>query len=111
MSLISAIRVALGALLVHKGRFALTSLGIVVGPGASGARLKLEDRLDSVGKNLILVRPGARTESGTVADFAPLKLEDADAIRREVGPLLLGVSPSQVTARLASTATRNWMTS
>jgi hypothetical protein len=82
MSFSSAIRVALGALLVHKGRFALTSLGIVVGIGAviamvsagNGARQKLDGRLASVGKNLILVRPGSRTESGTIADFAPLKL-------------------------------------
>jgi putative ABC transport system permease protein len=118
MSFTSAIRVALGALLVNKGRFALTSLGIVVGIGAviamvsagSGARRKLDDRLASVGKNLILVRPGARTSSGTLADFAPLKQEDMDAIRKEVGPLLQGVAPSQVTSRVAVSQTSNWLT-
>jgi putative ABC transport system permease protein len=118
MSFSSAIRVALGALLVHKGRFALTSLGIVVGIGAviamvaagHGARQKLDGRLASVGKNLVLVRPGSRTESGTIADFAPLKLEDADAIRKELGPLASGVTPSQVTSRVAATAVRNWST-
>jgi putative ABC transport system permease protein len=119
MSLLSAVRVALGAVSAHRLRFALTSLGIVVGIGAviamvsagHGARLKLDGRLDSVGKNLILVRPGARTESGTVADFAPLKLEDADAIRRELGPLLEGVSPSQVAVRVTSTAAHHCTTS
>src|SRR5438874_128452 len=35
MSLLSAIRVALAALLVHKGRSTLTSLGIVIGIGAT----------------------------------------------------------------------------
>jgi putative ABC transport system permease protein len=118
MSFSSAIRVALGALLVHKGRFALTSLGIIVGIGAviamvsagHGARQKLDGRLASVGKNLVLVRPGSRTESGTIADFAPLKLEDVDAIRKELGPLAIGVSPSQVTSRVAATALRNWST-
>ena len=119
MSFASAIRVALGALLVHKGRFALTSLGIVVGISAviamvsagSGARQKLDERLASVGKNLILVRPGARTESGTISDFAPLKLEDTDAIRKELGSLLVGVAPSQAAARLVGTASHNWTTS
>src|SRR5947209_13548827 len=107
MSLLAALRVALAALLVNKGRSSLTSLGIVIGVGAviamvsagGGARRKLDERLESVGKNLILIRPGARTASGAVADTAPLKQEDVEAIRKEVGPLLLGVAPSQVTPR------------
>ena len=80
MSFLSAIRVALAALLVNKGRSALTSLGIVIGISAviamvsagSGARRKLDDRLESVGKNLILIKSGSRTAQGTVSDFAPL---------------------------------------
>ena len=90
MGFFSALRVALSALLVNKGRSALTSLGIVIGIGAviamvsagGGARRKLDERLESVGKNLILIRPGARTASGTVADTAPLKQEDVEAIRK-----------------------------
>ena len=66
MSFFSAIRVALAALLVNKGRSVLTSLGIVIGIAAviamvsagGGARYKLDDRLESVGKNLILIKPG-----------------------------------------------------
>src|ERR671937_322932 len=116
MSFLSAIRVAVAALLVNKGRSALTSLGIVIGIGAviamvsagSGARVKLEERLESVGKNLILIRPGGRSESGIVSDFVPLTLEDADAIRKEVGSLLVGVAPEQMTTSLVSTRTGNW---
>src|SRR4051794_12359968 len=67
MSFLSAIRVALDALLVHKGRSVLTSLGIVIGISAviamvsagEGARFLLEDRLASLGRNLIMVRPGS----------------------------------------------------
>jgi putative ABC transport system permease protein len=118
MSLTSALRVALAALLVNKGRTTLTSLGIVIGIGAviamvsagGGARKELDDRLESVGKNLILIRPGARTASGTVADTAPLKWEDAEAIRKELGTLLMGVAPSQVTPRVVSTRTHHWQT-
>src|SRR5262249_4861599 len=119
MSFLSAIRVALAALLVNKGRSILTSLGIVIGISAviamvaagGGARRKLDDRLDSIGKNLILVRPGARNQQGIVADYVPLNVEDVDAIRKEVGPLLVGAAPTQVlTKRLATTRTGNWPT-
>jgi putative ABC transport system permease protein len=109
MSFFSAIRVALAALLVNKGRSFLTSLGIVIGISAviamvsagSGARYKLEDRLDSVGKNLILIRPGSRSQQGiTGTDFQPLTSDDADAIRKRVGTLLTGVAESQMSTRL-----------
>src|SRR5579883_1223504 len=118
MSFFSAIRVALAALLVNKGRSMLTSLGIVIGISAviamvsagTGARFKLDDRLESVGKNLILIKPGSRTQQGLVADFAPLKVEDAQAIRKQVGPLLVGVAESQFTQRIVSAASGNHIT-
>jgi putative ABC transport system permease protein len=119
MSFFSAIRVALDALLVNRGRSALTSLGIVIGIGAviamvaagGGARQKLDERLETVGKNLILVRAGARTQQGIVADFVPLTRDDADAIRKEVGSLLIGAAAVQNTQRLALTRTGKWATS
>ncbi|HEV3261041.1 MAG TPA: ABC transporter permease [Gemmataceae bacterium] len=108
MSFLSAIRVALGALLVNKGRSFLTSLGIVIGISAviamvsagSGARNKLNEQLEIVGKNLILIRAGARTQQGIIADSTPLTTEDANAIRKRVGNLLEGVAESQMTQRL-----------
>jgi len=118
MSFLSAIRVALDALLVNRGRSALTSLGIVIGIGAviamvaagGGARQVLDERLETVGKNLILIRAGARTQQGIVADFVPLTRDDADAIRKEVGPLLIGAAAVQTTQRLALTRTGKWAT-
>jgi putative ABC transport system permease protein len=113
MSFFSAIRVALAALLVNKGRSFLTSLGIVIGISAviamvsagSGARYKLEDRLDSLGKNLILIRPGSRNAQGLTTDYEPLTREDADAIRKRVASLLVGVAESQMTQRVLSRGT------
>src|SRR5579859_4800380 len=107
MSFLSAIRVALAALLVNKGRSILTSLGIVIGISAviamvsagDGARYKLDERLDTVGKNLILIQPGGRSEQGIVTDSVPLTGEDAAAIRKQVGHLLSGVAESQMTGR------------
>src|SRR5947209_16433596 len=116
MNFLSAIRVSLGALLVNKGRSALTSLGIVIGISAviamvaagGGARQKLDERLETVGKNLILIQAGARTQQGTVADSMPLSREDAEAIRKECSHLLIGATASQTTQRLALTRSGKW---
>jgi putative ABC transport system permease protein len=118
MDFLSAIRVALGALLVNKGRSALTSLGIVIGTGAviamvsaaGGARQKLDERLDNVGRNLILIRPGTHTQAGAIADLKPLTNEDAATLRKNLGRYVQGVAEVQVTMRVASTRTHNWMT-
>jgi putative ABC transport system permease protein len=118
MSFFSAIRVALAALLVNKGRSGLTSLGIVIGISAviamvsagDGARAMLDERLESVGKNLILIRAGARTQQGMVADFTPLTGEDAEAIQKQVGHLLVGVAKLQFTQRVATTGVNTWPT-
>src|SRR2546430_4992738 len=118
MSFLSAIRVALAALLVNKGRSVLTSLGIVIGISAviamvsagTGFRAFLDDRLESVGKNLIIIRPGQRTMAGNVSDFTPLRNDDAVAIRKQVGSLLIGVAASEITPRPGSTAPHNMPT-
>src|SRR5205814_5786574 len=97
MSFVSAIRVALAALMVNKGRSVLTSLGIVIGistviamvSAGSSAWDLLSSRLASSGKNLILVRGGARSRQGLAADFVPLTGDDARAIRNRAGFLLL----------------------
>jgi putative ABC transport system permease protein len=118
MSLLSAVRVALGALLVHKGRSVLTSLGIVIGISAviamvaagDGVRTKLDERMASLGKNLILVRAGARTKSGTIADATPLAREDAAVLRKQLGHLLRAVAEVQLTQRLVTTPTHKHST-
>jgi putative ABC transport system permease protein len=118
MSFFAALRVALGALLVHKGRSTLTSLGIVIGVAAviamvsagDSARRKLDERLDNVGKNLILIRAGMHTQTGALADVKPLTSEDADAVRKYLGPQVRGVTEVQITLRNAATRTHNWKT-
>src|SRR5215510_10421921 len=118
MGIFTAIHMALAALLVHKGRSVLTSLGIVIGTGAviamvsaaGGARLMLDERLDNVGKNLILIRAGSRTQNGALADVKPLTNEDAAVVRKQLGRVLLGVAEVQPTVRLAATRTHNCIT-
>jgi putative ABC transport system permease protein len=115
MGLLAALQLAFGALLVHKGRSMLTSLGIVIGAGsviamvsaAGGARAKLDERLDNVGKSLILIRPGSRTQNGTLADVKPLTNDDAAYVRKHFQGLVSGVAEVQVSMRLVSTRVRN----
>src|SRR6476620_7775389 len=103
MGFLSAFRVALAALVTHKGRSVLTSLGIVIGTAAviamvsaaGGARQILDERLDNVGKNLILVRPGSRTQHGSLADVKPLTNEDAAHVRKQLKGLVTGVAEVQ----------------
>src|ERR1700722_17533200 len=107
MGLLAAIRVAFGSLLLHKGRSVLTSLGIVIGIGAviamvsagDGVQRKLDERMATVGRNLVLIRAGARTKTGAVADTTFFTKEDASAIRKQVGPLLSGLAEVQLSQR------------
>jgi putative ABC transport system permease protein len=120
MSFLAAVRLAAGALLIHKGRSFLTSLGIIIGIGAviavvaavDGVQVKLDERMATVGKNLILIRAGARTESGGTANLTPLKRADAEAIRKQVGHLLTGVAEVQQMKNTAVSpaTTANWTT-
>jgi putative ABC transport system permease protein len=118
MKLLSALGVSLQALQIHKGRSILTSLGIVIGIGAvigmvaagDGARQKLDHQLDSVGKNMLVIRSGAHTVQGSIADFVPFRNDDAAVMRKRLGDRVVGVADLQLTQRVVSTKTRNWMT-
>ncbi|MBI1831126.1 MAG: ABC transporter permease [Planctomycetes bacterium] len=118
MNLLTAFRIALGALIMHKGRSALTSLGIIIGTGAvismvsaaGGARAKLDERLDNVGKTLIIIRAGARTQNGTLADIKPLTNEEATILRKQLRPSTTGIAEVQATVRVVATRTRNCVT-
>ncbi len=72
MNLRSTLKTALGALLRNRARSLLTMLGVVIGVGAvivtvaigAGARLSVQQQIDSLGSNLIIVLPGSVTQSG-----------------------------------------------
>jgi putative ABC transport system permease protein len=118
LTFFAAFRLAVGTLLAHKTRAFLTSVGIIIGISAviamvsagDGVEAELQRRLEGVGKNMILIRAGARTKSGTIADAVPLTRADAEAVRKQVGHMLKGVAEEQVTQRTATTRTANWPT-
>jgi putative ABC transport system permease protein len=118
MRLFATLRVALRALWVHKGRSFLTSLGIIIGIGSviamvsagDGVQQKLDERMESVGKNLIIVRPGARTRSGVVTDLTPLTRDDAALVRKLAAPYVKAVAETELTQRQAVTDAAKWFT-
>ncbi|MEO7932184.1 MAG: ABC transporter permease [Chthoniobacterales bacterium] len=120
MKWFSILKIALRALRRNKMRSTLTALGIIIGVAAviamvgigSGAQAQVESQIASLGENLILISPGSVTSSGLRTGWggsATLKIEDAQAIEREVSGVK-ATSPeirqnSQVTA-----AGGNWFT-
>ncbi len=89
-----SVRLALRSLRVNVFRTALTLLGIVIGVGAVVAMVALGDgtrqsvlaRIEAMGTDLLVVRPGARNVR-TPQDTASLVAEDADAIEDLPGVL------------------------
>ena len=90
--------------LTHKLRSFLTMLGIVIGVGAvialmsigRGAEADIISRIESLGSDLIIIRPGATVFGGVrsaAGSATSLTLEDAAAISEQV-PYAASVAPS-----------------
>src|SRR3977135_2927506 len=102
LRLLSTFKIAARALRRNKLRSALTALGIIIGVGAviamvsigNGAKAQVEAQIAGLGENVILIFSGSTTSSGIRTGWGgagPAKIEDAEAIRREV-PGILNVS-------------------
>ena len=116
----ATIRIALRALRRNKLRTGLTMLGIIIGVGAvvamvgigQGAKAQVEAQIASLGENVILIFSGSTTSSGIRTGWGSagtLKMEDVEAIRREV-PGIIRVSPEVRTAMQVASGNQNWMT-
>ena len=101
MQLGETVAVAFQSIRANKLRAALTMLGIVIGVGAvitmvalgSGAQKAVEDRIASLGANLLNVYPGQMNVRGVATEQrVSLTVDDADALRRDA-PLLSNVVP------------------
>src|SRR5439155_5650418 len=116
----STFRIAFRALRRNKLRSVLTALGIIIGVGAviamvgigNGAKAQVEAQIASLGENVILIFSGSTTSSGIRTGWGgagTLKIEDAEAIRREV-PDVIGVSEEVVSTAQVAAGNQNWMT-
>src|SRR2546426_8576983 len=100
MKSVAAVRIAVRALTLNKMRSGLTMLGIIIGVGAviamvsigNGAKAQVEAQIAGLGENVILIFSGSTTASGIRTGWGgagTLKIEDAEAIRREVPAVTL----------------------
>jgi putative ABC transport system permease protein len=89
------VQLALRALLRNKIRTALTMLGIVIGIASvitmvaigQGASSLIQDQINSMGRNLLMILPGAATTGGVfwgAGSVQTLTPEDGEAIAREI---------------------------
>jgi len=120
MRLQSTFKIAFRALQRNKLRSALTALGIIIGVAAviamvgigSGAKAQVEAQIASLGQNVILVFSGSMTSSGIRTGWGgagTLKVEDAEAIRREV-PGVTAVSEEVRSNSQIAAGNQNWFT-
>jgi putative ABC transport system permease protein len=120
MKAATLIKVAGRSILRNKMRTFLTMLGIIIGVGAvimmvaigSGARHRIQQRINNLGTNLIMITPGAATQ-GAVSQgaqtFNRLTLEDAEMLQKQ-SYLLSAVSPVVMTRAQAIGGAGNWRT-
>lgn len=103
MNIGMSVRIALRSLGANKLRSALTMLGIIIGVMAviamlsigRGAQAAITAQINSIGTNLLFIRPGAPQTSGVRSaegSAATLTLEDADALANV--PDVIGVAPT-----------------
>ena len=120
MKTLATTRIALRALRRNKLRSLLTMLGIIIGVAAvittvsigAGAKAQVQARIDSLGRNVILIFSGSVTLGGArggQGTAGTLTLEDAAAIRREVPGVVL-VSPDQRAPVQVISGNQNWST-
>ena len=113
-------REALRALMRHKLRSALTTLGIMIGIAAvvlvvavgEAGSARAEAELQKLGDNLVWIEAGSRNINGVrngSHGTTSLTAEDAEAIRREV-PLLKRISPQVDGTIHILSSTKNWTT-
>ena len=116
----STFNIAFRALRRNKMRSVLTALGIIIGVAAviamvgigNGAKAQVEAQIASLGQNVIIISSGSTTSSGIRTGWGgagTLKVEDADAIRREM-PEITAVSEEVSTITQVAAGNQNWST-
>ncbi|MBK1730748.1 ABC transporter permease [Thiococcus pfennigii] len=95
----------------------LTVLGIVIGVAAvivmvflgSGATIEVQRQIESLGSNLLIIRPGQRVGPAIISEARPFEVDDAVAIRDQIGGLV-AVAPVSSQRMTAIVGNRNWAT-
>jgi len=108
VTLFESFRIALAALSANKLRAGLTMLGMIIGVGAvigmvavgAGAQAAVSSQIESLGTNLLFIRPGAQQQGGVrtqVGSQPTLTYEDAEAIAAAPDIPVVAVAPEMGT--------------
>ncbi len=116
---LNTIRLALRAIRRNLMRSVLTTLGIVIGVAAvvtmvtvgNGATRAVQAQIQSLGSNLLMVRPGQRQTfgGGGGGGAPPFKLADVQAVATQIGGVA-AVAPEVRSAATVVAEGRNWST-
>jgi putative ABC transport system permease protein len=112
----STLGISLKGLGTNRLRSGLTMLGVIIGVTAvvsllsigRGSQVAITNRIESMGSNLLYVRPGTITEEGVVSaagSASTLTLEDANAIAAQA-PSVIAAAP-ELSATVQVIAGRN----
>jgi putative ABC transport system permease protein len=115
----ATLRIALDALLRNRARSLLTMLGVIIGVAAvivtvaigTGARVSVQQQIQSLGSNLIVVMPGSVTQGGArtgAGGASTLTPDDGMAIAKLPG--VAAVSPSVTVRSQVVAGGNNWQT-
>ncbi len=114
----SALSLALREIRRNLLRSSLTMLGIIIGVAAviimvtigNGTSAKISAQIESLGSNMLILRPGQRFVSGSRGAAKPLEIADSEALRRDLPAVVAaaGVTSKAVTVVYGS---NNWTTS
>ncbi len=96
----------------------LTILGIVIGVASvitmvtlgNGATQQVTSQIASLGSNLLMISPGKRMGPGRDSTSPPFKVEDGEAIAKQIGSIL-AVVPVCSQSSTAVYGNENWSTS
>ena len=120
MKIFKLVKVAQSSLLKNKTRSLLTMLGIVIGVSAvvvmvavgKGAQKNIEERIASMGTNILMIRPGSSDRGGVrggAGSQRTLTYKDEVAIR-ENAKLLIAVSGAVQSGGQVIGGGQNWFT-
>jgi len=112
-----ALKMAMNSLHINRFRTFLTMLGIIIGVGSvvamlaigNGAKQEVLDRIQAMGTNLLVVRPGAPGVRGTGGTSTTLVPADAEAIARLPG--VAAVVPEMIQPVTLRYGNRDYVTS
>ncbi len=116
----TTLKIALDALLRNRARSLLTMLGVIIGVAAvivtvaigAGARISVQNQINSLGSNMIVVMPGSVTQGGArsgLGGASTLTPDDGMAIAKLPG--VAAVSPVVNVRSQVVAGGNNWQTS